>query len=77
MLTPRDEATILEIVSAANSLFFQKFSKLLRVPFPATIEEKCALLRKIKGHYDAVGSKAELIKQMDKDISLTLSKKGE
>jgi len=50
---------------------------LLKVPFPATMEEKCALLRKIKGHYDTVGSKAELIKQMDKDIKLILEKKGE
>lgn len=77
MLTPRDEETIREIISASNSLFFQKFSKLLRIPFPATLEEKCALLRKIKGHYDTVDNKAELIKQMDKDISITLSKKGE
>jgi len=77
MLTLRDEATIREIVSASNSLFFQKFSKLLKVPFPATMDEKCALLRKIKGRFDTTHAEKELIKQIDKDVDLLLEKKGE
>ena len=54
-MNTRDEAIIKEIVSASNSLFFGKLSKLLRLPFPATISDKIKMLKKVVGVYMQFG----------------------
>jgi hypothetical protein len=43
-LTPKETNIIDDIVRSANPLFFGKLSKLLGLPFPATIEEKERIL---------------------------------
>jgi len=40
------------IIEASNSSFSSRLSKLLRVPYPATKEEKRSLWRRIKGRWD-------------------------
>lgn len=46
-LSPKEANIIDDIVRSANPLFFGKLSKLLGLPFPATVEEKERLLKQI------------------------------
>ena len=46
-LTPKQTNIINDIIRSANPLFFGKLSKLLGLPFPATLEEKERLMRQI------------------------------
>ena len=47
MLTPKQTNMIDDIIRSANPLFFGKLSKLLGLPFPATLEEKERLIKSI------------------------------
>lgn len=40
------------IISASNSNFFSRLAKLLRMPYPATKEEKTSLLKRVKESWD-------------------------
>ena len=40
------------IISASNSNFFSRLAKLLRMPYPATKDEKRDLLKRVKGAWD-------------------------
>jgi len=43
------------IISASNFNFFSRLAKLLKMPYPATQEEKRDLLKRVKGAWDRQG----------------------
>ena len=51
-MNQHDRNLIELIIEASNSSFFSRLAKLLRMPYPATLEEKRSLLRKVKGRWD-------------------------
>ena len=51
-MNQHDKNLIELIIEASNSNFFSRVAKLLRMPYPATKEEKRDLLKRVKGAWD-------------------------
>jgi hypothetical protein len=51
-MNQHDRNLIELIIEASNSSFFARFSKFLKMPYPATKEEKRDLLKRVKGAWD-------------------------